>query len=1720
MARHDRRAVCSHVSLAVDRVLSRAGCLGQLFRASGTSARTLSHLLAVILALLPSLLSAAVFSGNARVEAADPSGALSWTNTANALTVSCWFKLSVPSDKTLSENMTILVNRRTGNESSLFAYLIRYNFSNGNVEFLSRGTSGLFTDTLISAPYLERWYHVAVIRSGDVFTGYVDGRKAFEQTLAIGNSGNSDGVSVGGWGTMGSGTYLYGEVQEVAVYQTALDVSSVIDNMFRDQPSDLLSLKGYYKLGYSENTSDGLRNFAPAPPTNTTPAVVSGSGQVTFEEANQAGEQSAFDSRKNGGADALAPLSGSFSWGDVLLARPVPGIAFDLRMSYSSANAFNGSGLGGTDTPTLGKGWRHSFETRIIPSSYFSAVPNVNAVGLMSWDGAIETWEREGSTKRYKTRHKEYRGELFEKDDQTYEWVTPERLVYRFRNPMSGSLVMGGRLIEIVDSNNNAVKVAYQESSGLVTQVVDTVGGLYRFSYGAQNLCTNIAFQGWAVNFAYDAQNRLVTNSLSAPAGYAAVNTVRTFAYEGAGGLLKTVTDPRGNAAVTVTYDKYGRMTNQVDALSRRMRTEYGVPGKRQITRTDADGFKWVETYDRKGRVTANADPLGNMTRKTYDAAGNVRTLTDPRSSVTAFDYDERANILTNVNALAQKRVWTYHPYYNKPLTETDPLGWTTHYEYDAAGNMTNQWDGIGSLVRYAYDDKGLVTAATDANGNVTRFGYDANGYKCRTVDPAGYTNTVGLNELGWTLAATNALGQVTTFAYDVNGNVVQTTDPLYRVITSVFDANGNKVSQSDAKGQLTLSYYDAANQRTQMTDRAGAISLVAYTPRGEVWKVTDAQSNTVVNAYDAANRLVTVKDPLGGAVSNVYDAAGNLTDSYDKLGQRWRKTYDRLNRVVAEQDPLGNTRRVTFDAAGRLDTVTSPNGFVSTHQYDGRGRLRRWVDAEGYVWLYEYDGVGSITNITDALGGHYVMTYGPRNERTLERNQDGFEWRYAYDALLRPLQQNDPNGLVRSVVYDDGGRVDYVGFSTGRTDDYQYDDNDNLTLLSRSRPGQAPTPTSLVFDPMDRPTQVTDAFGKTVKYVYDNLSRVDTLTYPGSRNLKYRYDALSRLTNQTDWASRRLDYAFDKANRLVRRVYPNGIVQTNAFDTAGRITDLSCSSSASNSFSVALTYAYDRNGNKTTSTEKGTLDWPQPTRIDETARYTAAGRLIDRTDAASTNAPWAYHYDASGNMTNAVGAGQSFTLTYDEDNRVLTVDWECGLTSKRIENRYDALGRRISRKVDGVETRYVLDIQGGMERILCDTTAAGQITATYIHGNDLAYRVASDNSYVCYHADAQANIIALTDSGGTNVAQYAYTPYGRSLGSSVGSGQSAVGRENPYRFVGSQGVMEELPGLYFMRARYYSAEAGVFLSTDPVKHIGPGWKPVAYGYGDGNPLTYTDPQGEIALIDTLAAAGIGAVVGGGFELVSQLGSGSEVNWAEVGGAAVGGAVQGSLISMGVPVSMAGAIGGAAGDVTTQLAEGSEFGDINWEQTGQAAFKSGASSALGSIALGNTALGKVISPHGQGWNAAAGMKGFQTYGSMYKAGGNEIADRFAAKAKDVFMNRAIQSVMGGNGQQSVMSQKTPAAGSYGQNITATYSKTSSSSSSKQGTTTGGGGGSSCSSSSFAKTVSTVKASVSKASNNVSSKVKSAVTSVKQSVSSVVKSVKSFVSKIFGGGKKK
>ncbi len=233
---------------------------------------------------------------------------------------------------------------------------------------------------------------------------------------------------------------------------------------------------------------------------------------------------------------------------------------------------------------------------------------------------------------------------------------------------------------------------------------------------------------------------------------------------------------------------------------------------------------------------------------------------------------------------------------------------------------------------------------------------------------------------------------------------------------------------------------------------------------------------------------------------------------------------------------------------------------------------------------------------------------------------------------------------------------------------------------------------------------------------------------------------------------------------------------------------------------------------------------------------------------------------------------------------------------------------------------------------------------------------------------------------------------------------------------------MEELPGLYFMRARYYSADCAVFLSTDPVKNIGPAWHPDAYSYAGGNPLSAYDPSGEFWNIVA------GALIGGGIEVASQLLQGSsikEINWAEVGGAAL----KGGLMASGFG-AVAVIAGSAAISAATEAANEIIYEDdaYEWEDVVGRGLVGGLE-GMGGYSVGNSGQlykGAVRGASPQHLHAL--LFGSHTRNTVYRPIIERGIDKIAAQLTGT--GNGGGSVAGGGARRSSSSPTTLGANSY------------------------------------------------------------------------------------------
>jgi RHS repeat-associated protein len=208
--------------------------------------------------------------------------------------------------------------------------------------------------------------------------------------------------------------------------------------------------------------------------------------------------------------------------------------------------------------------------------------------------------------------------------------------------------------------------------------------------------------------------------------------------------------------------------------------------------------------------------------------------------------------------------------------------------------------------------------------------------------------------------------------------------------------------------------------------------------------------------------------------------------------------------------------------------------------------------------------------------------------------------------------------------------------------------------------------------------------------------------------------------------------------------------------------------------------------------------------------------------------------YDANGNATQ-VGA-KSFT--YDSENHMMTMS----TSGTSVTMIYDGDGNRVGKSVNGVPTYYLVDDLNptGYTQVVEELNAAGVVQRQYTYG---LQRI-SENQFIngawtpsFYGYDGGGNVRNLTNSAGAVTDEYEYDAFGNSF-TKVGT------TPNNYLYRGEQ--YDPDLGLYYLRARYYNAATGRFMSRDP--DDGMTTDPATlhrYLFAGGDPVDLIDPTGR-----------------------------------------------------------------------------------------------------------------------------------------------------------------------------------------------------------------------------------------------------------------------------------
>ena len=252
----------------------------------------------------------------------------------------------------------------------------------------------------------------------------------------------------------------------------------------------------------------------------------------------------------------------------------------------------------------------------------------------------------------------------------------------------------------------------------------------------------------------------------------------------------------------------------------------------------------------------------------------------------------------------------------------------------------------------------------------------------------------------------------------------------------------------------------------------------------------------------------------------------------------------------------------------------------------------------------------------------------------------------------------------------------------------------------------------------------------------------------------------------------------------------------------------------------------------------------------------------LERLTATDTTNPETFSLDAASNISSRTGPTASFS--YDTANRLTsdgtnTFTWSNAdrLTSRGSDSfTYDPLDRMLSSTVATVGRTYTYNGDGMLQSradassgttFLWDPSSAPspllQVNSDrLIYGLGPLYVVRADGSTSSLVRDAPGSVRAEVSQSGTVTASFRYRAYG-AISQSNGASMPT--------YLGYAGQLLDSSGLYYLRARWYDASAGRFLTRDPL--VGPADEPTAlngYAYGDASPIVMSDPTGMAVTLD------------------------------------------------------------------------------------------------------------------------------------------------------------------------------------------------------------------------------------------------------------------------------
>ncbi|HET7233590.1 MAG TPA: RHS repeat-associated core domain-containing protein [Longimicrobium sp.] len=940
---------------------------------------------------------------------------------------------------------------------------------------------------------------------------------------------------------------------------------------------------------------------------------------------------------------------------------------------------------------------------------------------------------------------------------------------------------------------------------------------------------STVAPSGYRVTAGYDARGHLSSQTEWNPLGDGRDATT-LYAWNDQWDEIAGVTSPTG-ITQTFGYDARGlREWEQVGPdTARRVRYGYNARGQVATVRSVSAKMRGEApeaiAYDTlgTGNVVSIASPLGIRTQTYSDRIGrdtltvapvdSLQTSNGNAGPIRAFSrtsYDVAGRVLETASWGESQWYWMQMDGGGK---WTPAMTQRTRNSYDAAGRL---W----KVARWSEPDSAGVDTVT------TRWEYDGFGRKTAEIAPDDYRDRFFYDAAGRDTLIINRRGEPIRTRYDVMGHVLSRA---MQGDSSTFDYNavtGEMLGAYNASARIRRSYYPN-----------GLL-------KGDTLQVAWADGGMLSGEHVYGMRFDYDREGRRAALTLPGDLRPSATQT------QIRYAYDPVTGAPQRiTDPLGNAYEFFYRADGAVDSLALPGGAFETRRYDADGRLtvrRRQGDQIGthYLDSLRYDLRGKVREAV-ALSGTARMTYDALGHLVHSYSTEWSGTRvpyseeaYAFDGLGNTLwhRRSAWTSDVASMqtVYP---TVEYYEPRTGRHQHTVHAPNTATVGVARREEAHR---------------------------LYDHAGNLQSADETGTVDISYGVPANSSGSHPQ--------------NRSLYAVPPDASAVLGSGDHASDAIQ-----------HIGTTYTYRPDGKLT-----------QVQRAADCIFSLSFGSCVARAPAyLQQRRNEAYRYDALGRRvwvraaTVSDPAMQNGGCVYRCDNTTRRTVWDGDQVLAEIRYPNSGPEQDAGLDADNVAARAGRDAHGPTAennpyggRNTSDWAQHGRVL--YVHGEGMDQPlglVRMDYSYdfpdaiaIVPHASWRGTYEAASFADGGHCTTV-FLPYGevvyedstgKKANPAIVTNEEGVEQDTtqercveidfpgkiqgmtrflrqqtaygPISWMGSlMQDAQDASGLMFRRNRYYDAASGRFTQEDPIGLAG-GLN--AYGFAEGDPVTFTDPMG------------------------------------------------------------------------------------------------------------------------------------------------------------------------------------------------------------------------------------------------------------------------------------